>query len=97
MDDDLRSMIAEYRQLSTANVSDGLDRVGLEAAPRGIGPLWDSCGKIVGPAFSYDEIVPAIANVLETFVSLRDEDERFLDCYRRVGIAPFKERLYENH
>lgn len=50
MDDDLRSMIAEYRQLSTANVSDGLDRVGLEAAPRGIGPLWDSCGKIVGPA-----------------------------------------------
>ncbi len=24
MDDDLRSMIAEYRQLSTANVSDGL-------------------------------------------------------------------------
>jgi sulfite reductase (NADPH) hemoprotein beta-component len=56
-----------------------------------------SIGKIVGPAFSYDEIVPAIANVLETFVSLRDEDERFLDCYRRVGIAPFKERLYENH
>ncbi len=56
-----------------------------------------SIGKIVGPAFSYDEIVPAIANVLETFVSLRDEDERFLNCYRRVGIAPFKERLYENH
>jgi sulfite reductase (NADPH) hemoprotein beta-component len=56
-----------------------------------------SVGKIVGPAFGYEEIVPAIANILETFVSLRDEDERFLDCYRRVGMAPFKERLYENH
>jgi len=56
-----------------------------------------SIGKIVGPAFAYDDIVPAIANILDTFVSLRDEDERFLDCYRRVGMAPFKERLYENH
>jgi sulfite reductase (NADPH) hemoprotein beta-component len=56
-----------------------------------------SIGKIVGPAFSYDAIVPAITNVLETFVSLREDDERFLDCYRRVGMAPFKERLYENH
>jgi len=56
-----------------------------------------SIGKIVGPAFSYDDIVPAVTNVLETFVSLREDDERFLDCYRRVGMAPFKERLYENN
>ena len=32
MDDDLRSMIAEYRQLSTANVSDGLAHL-LQLAP----------------------------------------------------------------
>ena len=47
---DLKSMIAEYRMLSTANVSDGLDRLGIRGCPHGIGPLWDACTKIVGPA-----------------------------------------------
>ncbi|MGE4219196.1 MAG: RraA family protein [Alphaproteobacteria bacterium] len=47
---DLDEMIAQYRQLSTANVSDGLDKMQIESTPFGIGPLWDSCGKIVGPA-----------------------------------------------
>ena len=47
---DLDEMIAQYRLLSTANVSDGLDKMEIEGTPFGIGPLWDSCGKIVGPA-----------------------------------------------
>jgi regulator of RNase E activity RraA len=47
---DLKRMIAEYRMLSTANVSDGLDRLNLRGCPHGIGPLWDSCQKIVGRA-----------------------------------------------
>ena len=47
---DLRRLIAEYRMLSTANVSDGLDRLNIRGCPHGIGPLWDSCTKIVGPA-----------------------------------------------
>jgi regulator of RNase E activity RraA len=47
---DLKDLIAAYRQLSTANVSDGLDKVGIAGTPHGIGPLWDDCAKIVGPA-----------------------------------------------
>ena len=47
---DQKLLIAEYRMLSTANVSDGLDRIGINGTPHGIGPLWDACGKIVGPA-----------------------------------------------
>jgi len=47
---DPKHMIAEYRMLSTANVSDGLDRLGIKGCPHGIGPLWDACAKIVGPA-----------------------------------------------
>ena len=47
---DLKGMVDGYRRLSTANVSDGLDRAGIAGAPHGIGPLWDGCGKIVGPA-----------------------------------------------
>lgn len=49
-DTELKAMIAEYRMLSTANVSDGLDRVGFNGQPLGIDPLWDDCPKIVGPA-----------------------------------------------
>lgn len=49
-DADLKAMIAEYRLLSTANVSDGLDRVGFNGQPLGIDPLWDDCPKIIGPA-----------------------------------------------
>ena len=44
------ALIAEYRMVSTANVSDGLDRLQLNGTPHGIGPMWDACGKIVGPA-----------------------------------------------
>lgn len=47
---ELQSTIAAYRMLSTANVSDGLDRVGFNGQPLGIDPLWDGCPKIVGPA-----------------------------------------------
>lgn len=49
-DAELKTMIAEYRMLSTANVSDGLDRIGFDGQPLGIAPLWDDCPKIVGPA-----------------------------------------------
>jgi sulfite reductase (NADPH) hemoprotein beta-component len=54
-----------------------------------------SLGKIVGAAFSEDDIVPAIDTIIETYLSQRsDKSERFLDFYRRVGIDPFKEALY---
>ena len=47
---DQELLISEYRMLSTANVSDGLDRIKVNGTPHGIGPLWGACGKIVGPA-----------------------------------------------
>ena len=46
----LTDLISQYRMLSTANVSDGLDRISFNGTPHGIGPLWDACSKIVGPA-----------------------------------------------
>jgi len=47
---DVETLVAEYLKLSTPNVSDGLDRLGIKGAPHGIGPLWPACKKIVGPA-----------------------------------------------
>jgi sulfite reductase (NADPH) hemoprotein beta-component len=35
-----------------------------------------------------------IEKILGTYVSLRGEEECFLDTYRRVGPEPFKESVY---
>ncbi|MEN3951132.1 nitrite/sulfite reductase [Iodidimonas sp. SYSU 1G8] len=56
-----------------------------------------SVGKIMGPAFSEHDIVPAVEKVIEVFLAHREPDERFLDCYRRIGMEPFKERVYADH
>ena len=79
----------------------GIDKLGTEAYQLLLGgsPSDDAAiGKIVGPAFSGEEIVDAVETVLKVYLSLRTSpDERFLDTYRRVGMPPFKEALYGNH
>ncbi|MFQ5534221.1 MAG: nitrite/sulfite reductase [Sphingomonadales bacterium] len=57
-----------------------------------------SIGKIIGPAFSRSQVVPVLGTVLNVYLENRDSpDERFLDTYRRIGLKPFKERVYANH
>ena len=56
-----------------------------------------SIGKVIGPSFSEETIVDAVANIVNTYIGLRDGDERFIDTYRRVGEEPFKENLYADH
>ncbi len=53
-----------------------------------------SIGKILGPSFRQDDMPEVIDKLLSTYVDLREEDEIFLETYRRVGIEPFKERVY---
>ncbi len=57
----LDALLEGYRELSTPNLADALDRLGLAGAPQGIGPLWPSCRKIVGPAATL-ELLPAGAS-----------------------------------
>lgn len=54
-------------------------------------------GAIIGPAFSASEVVGAVETLVNTYVEIREPGERFLDTYRRVGPAPFKEKLYATH
>jgi len=51
-------------------------------------------GQIIGPSFARAEVTDVIATILEVFVDLRIEDETFSSCIRRVGLDPFKERIY---
>ncbi len=53
-------------------------------------------GQVLGPAVAYDDMVTAIENILTTFTEQREGDESFLEVVRRVGLKPFKERVYAN-
>ena len=53
-----------------------------------------SLGKILGPSFFREDVPGVVEKVLEVYVAERHEDERFLDTYRRIGLKPFKERVY---
>jgi sulfite reductase (NADPH) hemoprotein beta-component len=53
-----------------------------------------SLGKVIGPSFAASEMPDVVARLIETYIDVRHEDERFLDTVRRVGVEPFKERVY---
>ena len=53
-------------------------------------------GKVIGPSFYADEIPDVITKVINTYVEHRTDDESFIDSYRRIGVAPFKEAAYKN-
>ena len=78
----------------------GLDRAGVEnyqITLGGDGTQDAHIGTRAGPGFSYDEIVPAVERIIHTYLDLRiNAEETFLDAYRRLGLTPFKEALYEN-
>ena len=53
-----------------------------------------SIAKIVGPGFDEDGIVKAVETVTDVYLGAREQGERFVDTYRRIGMEPFKEALY---
>jgi len=53
-----------------------------------------SLGKVLGPAFGQEEMPEVIQKLLNVYIENRMEEELFVDTYRRIGIAPFKERVY---
>lgn len=56
-----------------------------------------SLGERLGPAVEKTEVVGLLERLLNRYVDIRNEGERFLDTYRRVGVAPFKEVAYDNN
>jgi len=52
-------------------------------------------GERAGPGIDADEVVPAMKRIMETYLQNRQTDsENFLDTYRRIGAAPFKNALF---
>ncbi|MPT48094.1 MAG: nitrite/sulfite reductase [Sphingobium sp.] len=75
----------------------GVDRKGTENYQLllgGSGAEDCSLGQITGPGFNEDGVVDAIERVTDLYLDQRQDGERFLDTYRRLGMAPFKEVIY---
>ena len=53
-------------------------------------------GRIIGPSFKAGQMPDVIERLIDTYVSLRDEGERFVDTVARVGPTPFKESVYRD-
>ena len=76
----------------------GVDKAGQEFYQITLGGAGDetaSIGQLIGPGFAGEDIVGAVDKVVKTYIDLRSStSETFIDAYRRVGAAPFKESLY---
>ncbi|KKC35529.1 sulfite reductase [Devosia epidermidihirudinis] len=56
-----------------------------------------SVGKIIGPGFEAEKVPGAIETLVDTYIAKRTSaEETFIQAYRRLGEAPFKEALYGN-
>jgi sulfite reductase (NADPH) hemoprotein beta-component len=55
-------------------------------------------GTLLGPAVPYEQVADVIEDVVAAYVELRVRpDEAFIDTVRRIGVEPFKERVYASH
>jgi sulfite reductase (NADPH) hemoprotein beta-component len=54
-------------------------------------------GEVIGPSVPKHEVAATIERIVQTYRTLRDDGERFIDTLRRVGLKPFRERAYALH
>jgi sulfite reductase (NADPH) hemoprotein beta-component len=52
-------------------------------------------GALIGPAVPYAQVADVVEDIAAAYLDLRDKpDELFIDTVKRVGIEPFRERVY---
>jgi sulfite reductase (NADPH) hemoprotein beta-component len=54
-------------------------------------------GEVIGPSVPQHEVASTLERIVETYRALREQDERFIDTVRRLGLTPFRERAYAAH
>jgi sulfite reductase (NADPH) hemoprotein beta-component len=75
----------------------GVDKRGEEFFQLTLGGSSDqraSLGDRLGPGLPQAEVPGAIRKIVDTYMEIREGEERFIDTYRRVGIEPFKGAVY---
>lgn len=75
----------------------GVDKQGEEYYQITLGGAADnqaSLGQRLGPAIAKARVADVIGELLDVYLERRFDGERFIDTYRRIGMEPFKERVY---
>lgn len=54
-------------------------------------------GERLGPGVDAEDVPLAIEKIVNVYLNVRHDQETFIDAYRRVGIAPFKEAFQESN
>ena len=75
----------------------GVDKKGEEFYQIQLGGNADTdttLGNVLGPSFGREDMPDVIEKILDVFVENRTTEEPFIQTYRRIGITPFKERVY---
>jgi sulfite reductase (NADPH) hemoprotein beta-component len=79
----------------------GVDKKGEEWYQFTLGGSSDtdaSIGERLGRAIPKEDVLSTVETLLSTYVELREDDEEtFLATVRRVGVDPFKERVYADN
>lgn len=78
----------------------GVDKNGEEVYQITLGGASDdnaSIGNIIGPGVSAEAVPDAIEAIVDAYIAHRADSEPFIDTYRRLGAAPFKEAVYGAH
>jgi sulfite reductase (NADPH) hemoprotein beta-component len=52
-------------------------------------------GTLLGPSVPYEQVADVVEDVVEAYLALRSApEELFIDTVKRLGVEPFKERVY---
>ena len=54
-------------------------------------------GEVIGPSVPQAEVASTIERIVEVYRAKREDGERFIETFRRIGVKPFKERAYATH
>ncbi len=54
-------------------------------------------GERLGRAVPKDQVADTIETIARVYIENRQEGEEFIDTFQRIGIEPFKERVYANN
>jgi sulfite reductase (NADPH) hemoprotein beta-component len=56
-----------------------------------------SLGEVIGPSVPQADVASTIERIVEVYRTEREDGERFIETFRRIGLKPFKEGAYATH
>ena len=75
----------------------GVDKTGSEWYQISIGGNQGTharLGDVIGPSFAAEEVPGVIEKLVDTYIDHRHDDETFIETVHRLGLEPFKTRVY---